>query len=235
MRAKITENMKAFLKEELNEIKKEIGDIKKEIQDVSKKTQLLEMRNEKTEKEVQVLKEQNRAMQASITTLECKALENYLRLRGVVEEKEENISEVVSALFAEYLEEQPEEISYNLDMVYRVNSKYATQNNLPRDVVVQITSKKIKEEIEIWAKSFKEPLEKEGKTIRILKELPKIVIENRKDFKPLTDKLKKLRVRYRWEIPFGLSFFFKGKRKLIADKNEMWTIMKMFEKEFKNI
>lgn len=84
------------------------------------------------------LKEQNRTMQASITNLECKALENFLRLRGVVEEKGGNILQVVTALLSDYLEKQPKEISYNLDMVYRVNSKYAIQNHLPRDVVVYV-------------------------------------------------------------------------------------------------
>lgn len=42
-------------------------------------------------------------------------------------------------------------------------------------------------------------------------------------------------MRYRWEIPFGISFFFKGKSELIVDKDEMRTIMKMLEKEYKNI
>lgn len=111
----IIENMKSFLKVELNEIKNEIGDLKKEIQEVSKPPQHLEVKHEK---EIQILKDQNKAMQASITTLECKALDNFLRLRGVVEEKGENVFDVMTAMFVEYLEEKTEEIVYNT--VYRV-------------------------------------------------------------------------------------------------------------------
>lgn len=155
------------------------------------------------------------------------------RLRGVIEDKGGNITEVVADLLANYLGEQLEDMTLNLETVYRENSTVATQNKLPRDIVVQLTSKKLKEEI--IAKSYKEPLEIEGKTIRILKELLKKVMENRKEFRPLTEKLKKLKIRFRWEIPTGLSFFFKGKLKIISDKEEMWTMIKELEKEFKSM
>lgn len=64
---------------------------------------------------------------------------------------------------------------------------------------------------DIVTKSFKEPLEFEGKTIRIMKELPKKVLDSRKDFRPLSDKLKSLKLKFRWESPTGLSFVLKGK------------------------
>lgn len=70
------------------------------MQDVKQRIHHIEVENTEMDREVKTLKEQNRKMQASITTLECKALENYLRLWGVMEEKGENISEVVAGLFA---------------------------------------------------------------------------------------------------------------------------------------
>lgn len=91
-------------------------------------------------KEVEQLKEQNQSMQATIVTLECKALESSLRLRGVVEDTGGNIGELKVIL--EYLGEEPDEVRYNLDQIYRVNSKFAVQNQIPRDVVVQFSSKK---------------------------------------------------------------------------------------------
>lgn len=53
---------------------------------------------------------------------------------------------------------------------------------------------------EILMKSFKEPLEWEGKMIRFLKELPKKVMESRKEFKSLTDKLRKMKIKYRRNV-----------------------------------
>lgn len=57
--------------------------------------------------------------------------------------------------------------------------------------MVKFLAKKMKEEIVV--KSYKEPLELEGQSIKILKEFSKKVIDNMKIFKPLTDKLKKLK------------------------------------------
>lgn len=70
---------------------------------------------------------------------------------------------------------------------------------------------------ELLTKLYKDPPEYEGKTVKVLKELPKKVIESRKQFKQIVEKLKKLKICFRWEIPVGLSFFFKGKRKWITD------------------
>lgn len=203
----MSDNLKSFLRVELNDIKRKISDLKRDMQDVNQKIHHLESKNVETDKVVKGLKEQNREMQASITTLECKALENCVRLRGVVEEKGEDIVETITGLFAKYLGKRSEDVAANLDSVYKVNSNFVTQNKLPRDVVAQFPAKKMKEEI--ITKSYKNPLELEGQSIRILRELPRKAIESRKTFKPLTEKLKKLKIRFRWKIPVGVSFFFK--------------------------
>lgn len=189
-----------------------------------KKIEQVELKMTNTEKEVEKLKEQNKSLQASIIVLEHKALDNCLRLRGLIEEKGEDITEIVTGMLAEYLGEQTEGVAFNLDTVYRVNSNDAVQNKLPRDVVVRFTSGKMKEDI--FLKSYNDPLEKEGKTVRVLKELPRKVMEGRKQFKPLVDKLKRLKIKFRWEIPVDLSFFFKGKRKIITESEEMWKMVR---------
>lgn len=55
-------------------------------------------------------------------------------------------------------------------------------------------------------------------------------MEGRRQFKPLTDKLKRLKIKFRWEVPVGLSCF-KGKRKMIMDPGGLWKIIREFEKE----
>lgn len=79
---------------------------------------------------------------------------------------------------ARYLGEHPEEVSFNLESVYRVYFGFVIKNQLPRDVVIQMVSRKMKDDIVI--KSYKDPLEFDGKSIKIMKELPKKVIESRK-------------------------------------------------------
>lgn len=130
---------------------------------------------------------------------------------------------------ANYLGEQSEDVTFNVDSVDRVNSSHASLHQLPR-VVVHLISKKMKEDI--MAKSFKETLEIEGKTVKILRELHKKATNSRKEFKPLADKLKKLKIRFQWEIPRGVSFFFKNKRKFVSDLEAMLEVQKEMEEGF---
>lgn len=90
---------------------------------------------------------------------------------------------------ATLLGEQPEDINYSFESIHRVSSSYAVQKQLPRDVMVQLISKKMKEDI--LSKSYKEPLEIDGKSTKILKELPRKVINSRRDYRLLAQKLKK--------------------------------------------
>lgn len=57
---------------------------------------------------------------------------------------------------------------------------------------------------QILAKHYQNPLEVQGKRITIMKELPKEVVQKRRDYKKLTDKLRPEDIRYRWEIPESL-------------------------------
>lgn len=161
--------------------------------------------------------------------LECKTRDNMLRFRGIPEDKDENISEMLVRKIAELLGEPPKDLNFNFNSVYRVNSNYALQKKLPRDVVAQVTSKKLKEDI--LNKTYKEPLEWEGKKIKILKELPREVINRRKNYKPLTEKLKNYKIRFRWEIPEGLSFFLKGTRRNVMNLEKMKEVLQEFSRE----
>lgn len=116
----------------VGEIRKELGDLKKEVKDTTKKNQMMETRNLEKEREIQQLKDQNKLLQTSITTLECKSLDNYLRLRGIPEEKGENIFELMVDKIATVLGKQPEDINYNFKSIYRVNSHYEVQKQLPK-------------------------------------------------------------------------------------------------------
>lgn len=55
----------------------------------------------------------------------------------------------------------------------------------------------------------------------IMREMPRQVILQRKSFKRLIEKLKKKNVRFRWELPIGVSFVFKGERISIKSEDQM--------------
>lgn len=91
--------------------------------------------------------------------------------------------------------------------------------NLPQDVIANVLSKTLKEEI--LRQSYTKPIEYRNKKVLIMKELPKQLIEDRRTYKKLVDILKGKDKRFRWELPTGLSFVFKGQRKYITTKAQM--------------
>lgn len=64
----------------------------------------MEIKNQDKDKEIKQLKEQNSSLQQADLTLECRAKESYLKLRGIPEE-DENIYEMVLDKLARSLEE----------------------------------------------------------------------------------------------------------------------------------
>lgn len=86
----------------------------------------------------------NKLLQEKVLSMECKMMEPYLRFRIVLDTKNENIYKKVVELIANFIGGDQDEIEYNFEDVYRVNSLVAEQKGLPRDIVVKMVSKKLK-------------------------------------------------------------------------------------------
>lgn len=118
----ICNNMEEFWCSELENTKQKfkIGELKQEVSKTSQRIQQLEGTSKKIEKELQLVKEQNKELSKSVTLLECKVMESCIRLRGIPEDEEENIYKLVVEKVAHFLEEQPEEISFNFQDIYKL-------------------------------------------------------------------------------------------------------------------
>lgn len=124
------------------------------------------------------------------------------------------------------MEEQEEALEDELDLVYRVNSSFA-EKKLPRDVIAQFVTSRMKEDI---LQQFKSPLEIDGKRILILKEIPRKALALRKKYRTLTEALSKQNIKFRWELPEGVSFQYKGTRHNIKNEQiEAFTKMHNFD------
>lgn len=64
-----------------------------------------------------------------------------------------------------------------------------------------------------------------------MRELPRQVLTERKSFRKLTDKLKN-NIRFRWELPIGISFTYEGERKMITSKEQLNRFMSQNVKDF---
>uniref|UniRef100_A0A2D4GST9 L1 transposable element RRM domain-containing protein n=1 Tax=Micrurus corallinus TaxID=54390 RepID=A0A2D4GST9_MICCO len=73
--------------------------------------------------------------------------EFYLRFQNVKEEKGENLTKIMTEILAEALEITEEKMMDGMDEVFRVFTRYAARNNLPREVHIRFTKKTIKTQI----------------------------------------------------------------------------------------
>lgn len=91
---------------------------------------------------------------------ELKLRELQLRIRGLEEEEGEDIRDKVVDILAELLEINSEELDKMLDYVFRLRSFYANKNKVPRNVLVNVTSKKLKDQM--IQQSLQNPIELGG-------------------------------------------------------------------------
>lgn len=175
------------MSERIETLKTEINKSNDKIKETERKTNAIGLE----------LKQENRMLKDQVMLLECKLLDNYIRFRGVPESEKEAREEMIN-IISEFLEMPPDEVERECDIIYRVNSDFARQKKLLRDIVVKVTTCKMRDLI--LAKQYQEPMEISGKRIKIWREMPRDLIIQRKEYRQLTDKLRQEQVRYRWEI-----------------------------------
>lgn len=186
-------DMENKMNNKIEVINQEIENSKEKITEIEKKTNDIERES----------REKNKELQEKIMWMEYKQLDKTLRIRGI-QESQKDVRDEVLEMLAELLEISTDEVQKEIEEIYRINSEFARIKNLPRDVIIKVTSYKIRDLI--LSRHFQEPLESQGKKVKIWKELPREVLQQRKSFRQLVEKLKKDQVRFRWELPVGISF-----------------------------
>lgn len=162
--------------------------------------------------------EKNKMLQEKLIWMECRQLDKTLRIRGLQESQKE-VREKVLDIISEMVEIAKEKLEKEIEEIYRINSEFACIKKLPRDVIIKVTSYKLRDLI--LSRYFQEPPEVAGKKIKIWKELPREVIQQRKNLKPLVEKLKQEQISFRWELPVGISFMLNSKKIMIRTIEQM--------------
>lgn len=82
-----------------------------------------------------------------ITLLELRGKEYYLRLKGIKEEQGKNKAESYGIYFkSTWLGKRKKNVWRN-EQGYRINWRYTSKNNVPRDILVCFVRKKIRNQI----------------------------------------------------------------------------------------
>ncbi|XP_048354840.1 uncharacterized protein LOC125433936 [Sphaerodactylus townsendi] len=203
----------ARLELELLNIKKEMGHFKKIDETLNIiKDGLKDHENRITDIEdsMENLKDNFLRQEDAVALLEYAQKENTLRIRGISECDGEILSKRLMPLLQEVWDLEEEDAIREIDQLYRVNSRVAHDRKLPRDIIMHCVRKSLKDEILRY--HSRQPLKLDGKTLIIMKEIPQSIQRRRKDYKCLTDTLRRNNITYRWIIPEGVSFVWSGKR-----------------------
>ncbi|XP_058039015.1 uncharacterized protein LOC131198416 [Ahaetulla prasina] len=145
------------------------------------------------------------------------------------EERGEDLRKIISEALAEFIEVEPQEVAYQIDKIYRVNSWIARQRKLPRDIVVYFVKRTMRNQI--LQVSYQTTLKIGEQELKVLKEIPSKMLRDRKEFAFFTQELKKHQIQFRWEVPVGLTVFYQGRRyridTVLKAKDFLSTVLKV--------
>lgn len=217
------EGMTQELKSETKLIRQDLDKINKDVIKITGKIEKLESTTKKLEKKVENLSMIQTEEQEISLKLQLKQRELCLKLRGVPEQFNENLYEFLTPILAKYMSVPTQQFSWEIDRMYRLNSKVAREKKLPRDIVLYLLRKRVKDEI--LQKNHKTKLVIQGNEVHIYKDVPPKILKRRKEYKFLTEFLKKYRVPYRWAELNGLSLIWRQKRfnlQTVEKAQEFW-------------
>lgn len=176
---KMTVDLKKSFSVDIKAMTNEIEGIKKEMAEQNQNIKKVEEKAEETEKTVQDIETEIKANEEKNLKMECQATQLQLRFRGIPESFKDTKEEMIE-LIADYLKKDVQEIRFQVDKTYRINSDYAHQKDLPRDIMVHFVTRSLKEEL--LRQQYKQPLEVEGEKTKIMRELPRKVLMLHKNY-----------------------------------------------------
>uniref|UniRef100_A0A2H6MY05 L1 transposable element RRM domain-containing protein n=1 Tax=Micrurus carvalhoi TaxID=3147026 RepID=A0A2H6MY05_9SAUR len=138
--------------------------------------------------------DKNKETEEALTHLEMNRASYYLRFQNVEEDKEENLALVMAEIVAELLQREKNEIINELDDVYRVFTSYARRHRLPCKVHIRFARRQVKDII--YKISRDEVIKYKGREI-MLKQVPRRIREQQKDYQFITNYLNKKNISLR--------------------------------------
>lgn len=103
------------------------------------------------------------------------------------------------------------EVANELDRVYRMGNVHIRQNNLPSEVHIKFVRKSFRDEILCQARE--KNIQINQKDVKILKDIPWRIHTKRKEYGSLINCLRRNSIEYRWLIPEGVTFIYRGIRR----------------------
>lgn len=209
----------------VKDLRKEVGELGGRMDDMEK---TLDARTEDQEhlwQRLATLEEQHIELQVKQEDLENRGRRNNIRLRGIPPGAEgADIMSFVADLLHE-IQGDDDTSSPALDRAHRVAPPSGRPGLVP-DILARVHFFVEKEAILKAARDKPELLYK-GKPIQLFQDLAPLTLQCRRAFRPITDKLRDLNIRYQWGHPFALIFQWETKRQVVRSYREAAQMLHM--------
>nr|XP_016851497.1 PREDICTED: uncharacterized protein LOC107983251 [Anolis carolinensis] len=217
MSMEMTEDL-GEMKKDMSNLKQEITEVRKEVKEMKAERQHLEKTQSEQKLKMDQIEENGNRLGTMQERLEQQAMEFQLRYR-----------KIIIQLTAKLMDWPEEDVEDKIDRVYRISTNYARRNKADRDVIVNFTKKIIRDDI--LKLNNVTPTNYKGKKVAILKEIPSTMLRKRRKYMFLTEELKKLKIRFRWEKGEGIMTTYKGERFWLTSEEKAREFYKRLKRD----
>ena len=175
-----------------------------------------------------------RELNRQVEELENRSRRHNVRVRGLPESVEaDQITPIITGIFNNLLG-RPPQTTINMERIHRALRPRGKPSDPPRDIICHIDDFLLKENILRNAR-LRAKYVYEGNVISFYQDLSHITLQNRRDVKPLLDKLRDKGIIYKWKFPFGLQANTQGHVAVLRVPEDLRSFCKTMDIEYMDL
>lgn len=175
-----------------------------------------------------------RELNRQVEELENRSRRHNVRVRGLPESVEtDQLTPMITGIFNNLLG-RPPLTTIKMERIHRALRPRGKPSDPPRDIICHIDDFQLKENILRNAR-LRAKYMHEGNIISFYQDLSHITLQNRRDLKPLLDKLRDKGIIYKWKFPFGLQANNQGHIAVLRVPEDLQTFCKSMDIQYMDL
>ncbi|XP_040181176.1 meiosis-specific nuclear structural protein 1-like [Rana temporaria] len=191
--------MENVIRTEINKVRTDLGGLRERVEETEKKIEEQDQEINYLKKQVRALSDSQRLAAYRIEDQENRNRRQNLRIRAIVEEKEEDLRTIMNTIFNPLLERPVQSKPLKIERVHRVGNPQQIERYGPRDVIVRFRN--YVDKAEIWGRLRGKSLRYRDIELQIFSDLSKETLARRRHLKPLLDLMRAHNIKYQWGFP----------------------------------
>lgn len=126
------------IKRSIDAVKTEVIGTQRQIQELSTRMENIAVNVQQTEEKIAEMEIQNLSLSKDLTRQELESAAYNIRIQGLAQNKGEDLYEIIADCLAPLVNYMKEEMSKELDHVYRLHTTVTKRMNIPPEVVIRL-------------------------------------------------------------------------------------------------